>query len=237
MSALPEQDRPRTKEEAKASFDDMRRRLQGVTVSNEEHDRWQERQDAERCEHATKMASFPQRHLANAKDLRHEPEWTDARARLTKRIGTGFMVALLGNVGTGKTQLAVCIGLEAIRRKITVRYTTGPGLMIEIQKARSFSAKTTFAGLTYALINTGLLIVDEVGRTSMGDADSCILYHVIDERYQRRRDTLFVGNVTSDDFEQRLGPSVASRIVEAGGVIELSCRSFREPMDEEGEDA
>jgi DNA replication protein DnaC len=69
-------------------------------------------------------------------------------------------VLLLGNSGTGKTHLALALGLAACQRGYRVRFTTAAALVSELIEARDEKHLLRFQE---QLAGHKLLIVDELG--------------------------------------------------------------------------
>ena len=77
-------------------------------------------------------------------------------------------------------------------------------------------------------ISPQLLIIDEAhdrGDTAWEDR---VLSYLIDKRYGDLRDTLIVSNQKPDEFKKSIGPSIYSRLIETGGIIECIWPSFRQ---------
>ena len=64
---------------------------------------------------------------------------------------------------------------------------------------------------------TDLLILDEVGVQFGSDTEKLILFDVLNERYEKRRPTLVLSNLSLPDVEQYLGERIFDRLREDGG--------------------
>jgi DNA replication protein DnaC len=83
-------------------------------------------------------------------------------------------------------------------------------------------------GLLRDLQSVGLLVIDEIQERAETKYEETALVYLIDQRYANMRPTLLIGNIKHEDFTARIGPSIASRIRETGGVIEFTGPSFRD---------
>ena len=79
-------------------------------------------------------------------------------------------VLALGNSGTGKTHLALALGLAACQKGYRVRFTTAAALVNELLEARDDKRLLRFQK---QLAKQDLLIVDELGYRYRRPAPSC----------------------------------------------------------------
>ncbi len=62
-----------------------------------------------------------------------------------------------------------------------------------------------------------LLILDEVGVQFGSDTEKLILFDVLNERYERRRPTILMTNLTLEEVADFLGDRIIDRLREDGG--------------------
>lgn len=86
-----------------------------------------------------------------------------------------------------------------------------------------------------AFVAIRLLVIDEVGVRGEKPFEDRMLTTLIDERYDRKRDTVLISNQTAADFRAVLGESIVDRLRETGGIIECNWRSFRGRLVETAE--
>lgn len=141
-------------------------------------------------------------------------------------MGTGFIVALLGGRGVGKTQMAVAACREQAEREKSFLYCTAMDIFLDIKD--SFRKGGSERDALKTFIRPALLVIDEVQERGETPWEDRLLTHIIDKRYATERDTLLISNQTKDAFIESIGPSVASRITEAGGIAVFDWASFRE---------
>lgn len=139
---------------------------------------------------------------------------TDAH-RLVQRKLT-FLV-LLANNGTGKTTLASAIGNSFVDSGKKAVYCK------EAQLMRSFrstfrSDDITESALYSTLADCDFLCIDEIAKSGLTEYGLSTMQDLIDDRYRSKRQTVLVSNLVPDQFFNRLGESVRSRIFEDGAV-------------------
>ncbi len=200
-------------------------------LSDSELDR--EREAEERARNIEKSrvlwseAKVPARHGDFLKTLPTSGPWADANTELMNLIGSGFICVLLGNRGTGKTQMAVKAIHESCRLQRPASYVKAMQIFLDIRD--SFGTERSEKASVARYTAPSLLVIDameERGETSFEDR---ILNHIIDVRYDSLKDTILVTNQTPDAFSQSAGPSIVSRIHETGKRIECNWPSFRSP--------
>ena len=184
-------------------------------------------------------ANCPKRHTLNLSKLAlapdDNPDWHNTRNLLTERGGDGFLVALLGKRGTGKTQLAASVILDACQQGRSCRYVKRLDLGRLIR--RTFGAPSTTRGKTVPseadvvdeLVAYDLLVIDEVHQVGDSDFDRTLLTNLLDRRYDEMKDTILISNEDRSAFAETVGSSVVSRLHEAGEAIVCDWPSYRMP--------
>ena len=146
---------------------------------------------------------------------------------LEKNSEAARTLIMTGTVGTGKTHLAIAtvrrlIELEAMRG----RYTSVMKMITHIRSAygTGFSSEKIMA----EYVNTGLLVLDEVGVQFGTDAEKLLIYEVMNGRYERENPTIIISNLPASDLEGYLGDRVIDRLREDGGfVVPMEWQSWR----------
>lgn len=169
-------------------------------------------------------ARIPARH-AN-RQLSDLPEWNSTLEGVRAKLGTGFLIALLGIRGAGKTQLAV----EAIRSRVEAgrdgRYVKAMDLIIRFREAFRKDGPSEKTVLE-EFLNPDILVVDAMEERGETQFEDRMISHLIDLRYDAMLDTLLISNQTKDAFAKSVGNSAVSRIIETGTTIECAWESFR----------
>ena len=151
--------------------------------------------------------------------------WLKLEARLKARAGSGFIIALCGPRGTGKSQLAGSLARFCASEGRSVIYKTAMGIFLEIKA--TFGGKGDTEAILSGLAAPKLLIIDEAQERAETAWEDQLLGHLIDRRYGAMRDTLLISNQTKDEFKESIGASVSSRIVETGGIAVCDWPSYR----------
>src|SRR5579871_560186 len=105
---------------------------------------------------------------------------------------------LIGSPGTGKTHLAIALGLAACRQGKRVRFTTAAALVTRLEEAqKQYQLDRVLAQLD----RTDLLICDELGYLSFSRAGAELLFQVFADRYERKS-LLVTSNLAFSDWGQ-----------------------------------
>lgn len=144
-----------------------------------------------------------------------------------QRKGRGAI--FVGNVGTGKTHLAVGIGLQVMHTHgASVLFTTVARAVRRIKDTWAKRSGETEGEAIAAMVFPDLLILDEVGVQFGSDFEKNLLFDVLNERYEKRKPTLFLSNLSIDDVAAFLGERVMDRLREDGGdVLPFQWESYR----------
>lgn len=134
-------------------------------------------------------------------------------------VQTGRSAVFLGLPGTGKTHLACGIGLQLIRNNRSVLFTSVLRAIRRIKETWSKAADETETEAVHALVRPHLLILDEVGVQFGSETEKMILFDVLNERYEHRRPTILISNLTLPEVKAYLGERVFDRLREDGGEV------------------
>ena len=88
-----------------------------------------------------------------------------------------------GPIGTGKTHLAIALGVEATKQKRRVLFTRAADLVRQLIEARDARELTR---LQQRLLRVDVLIVDELGFVPFDRVGGELLFNLITDRYERR---------------------------------------------------
>lgn len=153
--------------------------------------------------------------------------WSDAQRSLLNILGTGLFVGLVGGRGTGKTQLAVELMRETTERQKSALFCSAMQFFIEVKATYGEGSKTREGAVIQKYQFTSLLVIDEMGKRGNSDWENNLLFELINRRYNDRMDTILIDNRTKAEFIETIGPSLASRMNECGGIVECNWESFR----------
>ena len=137
-------------------------------------------------------------------------------------------LVLYGDVGCGKTHLAIAIGTLACRRGIPVRFFTASGLIMRLRKAKT---DNRLDQELKAIGKADLLIIDELGYLPIDIDGARLLFQIIADSYERRS-IIFTSNLEfgrwGDVFgDGDMAAAVIDRIVHHGRIIRFHGESYR----------
>jgi DNA replication protein DnaC len=137
-------------------------------------------------------------------------------------------VLLLGNSGTGKTHVALALGLAACQRGHRVRFTTTAALVHELMEARDEKRLLRFQK---QLASYELLIVDELGFVPLSKTGAELLFEVFSQRYERSS-TLVTSNLPFQEWTEILGSerltgALLDRLTHHVHILEMNGESYR----------
>lgn len=110
-------------------------------------------------------------------------------------------VIIAGPIGTGKTHLAIALGVEAASRRHRVLFVRAADLVRDLLEARD---ALELGRLHRRIQRAALLIVDELGFVPFHRAGGELLFNLLSDRYQRRS-TIVTTNLAFSEWVQVLG--------------------------------
>ena len=137
-------------------------------------------------------------------------------------------IIALGNSGTGKTHVALGLGLAACQKGLSVGFTTAAALVHELMEARDDKQLLRFQK---RLAGVKLLIIDELGFVPLSKTGAELLFEVFSQRYERGS-TLVTSNLPFDEWtevfgSERLTGALLDRLTHHVHILEMNGESFR----------
>ena len=137
-------------------------------------------------------------------------------------------VIAVGNSGTGKTYIALGLGLAACQRGMSVGFTTAAALVHELMEARD---ERRLLNLPRQMSRLGLLIIDELGFVPLSQTGAELLFEVFSQRYDRGS-ILFTTNLPFDEWtevfgSERLTGALLDRLTHHVDILEMNGDSYR----------
>ena len=137
-------------------------------------------------------------------------------------------VIALGNSGTGKSHLALALGLAACQRGFAVGFTTAVALVNQLLEARD---EKRLLRLQTQLAGHKLLIVDELGYVPLSPTGAELLFEVFSQRYERGS-TIVTSNLPFEDWtsvfgSERLTGALLDRLTHHVNILEMNGDSYR----------
>lgn len=134
-------------------------------------------------------------------------------------VKSGRSAMFVGRPGTGKTHLAVGIGMRLLAQRRPVMFVTVMRALRRIKDSWGKGSEVTESQVIESLIYPDLLILDEVGVQTGSEFERNALFDVLNERYERRKPVLLLSNMARDDLKQYLGDRVLDRLREDDGAL------------------
>ncbi len=143
-------------------------------------------------------------------------------------IDQHFNACLIGNAGTGKTHLAISLGLAACRRGKRVRFFAAAHLVNQLEEAQKQYQLDRFLA---RLDKADLLICDELGYLSFSRTGAELLFQVFADRYERAS-TLVTSNLPFGEWAQvfqgeRMTAALLDRLTHRCHIFEMNGPSYR----------
>ena len=137
-------------------------------------------------------------------------------------------VIAIGNSGTGKTHIALALGLAACQRGLTVGFTTAAALVNELMEARD---ETRLLNFQKRLSRLKLLIIDELGFVPLSRTGAELLFEVFSQRYERGS-VMVTTNLPFDEWtevfgSERLTGALLDRLTHHVHILEMNGESYR----------
>jgi len=171
-------------------------------------------------------SKVPKRQLANL-DLDRSGAWGQKHQKIGSMLGTGFIVALIGHRGNGKTQMAVELIRRCAQDGKRSLYATATEFFMDIKATYRQDAKESERNVIQRYGQPALLVLDEIGKRGETDWEDRLLFELVDRRYRDVKDTLLLSNQEGAQFEAAVGAAITSRLNETGGIVECDWESFR----------
>src|SRR3981081_638079 len=130
---------------------------------------------------------------------------------------------LAGPIGTGKTHLAIALGVEATKQKRRVLFTRAADLVRHLLEARAPRALTR---LQQRLLRVDVLIVDELGFVPFDRVGGELLFNLLADRYERRA-TVVTSNLAFAEWvtvfagDEKLTTALLDRLAHHATVLTM----------------
>ena len=137
-------------------------------------------------------------------------------------------IIAIGNSGTGKTHMALGLGLAACQRGLSVGFTTAAALVNELMEARDDRRLLNFQK---RLSRLNLLIIDELGFVPLSKTGAELLFEIFSQRYERGS-VLVTTNLPFDEWtdvfgSERLTGALLDRLTHHVHILAMNGESYR----------
>ncbi|HTP77161.1 MAG TPA: IS21-like element helper ATPase IstB [Rhizomicrobium sp.] len=137
-------------------------------------------------------------------------------------------IIAVGNSGTGKTHIALGLGLAACQKGLSVGFVTAAALVHELIEARD---EKRLLRLQRQLAMHKLLIIDELGYVPLSQTGAELLFEVFSQRYERGA-MIVTSNLPFDEWtsvfgSERLTGALLDRLTHHVHILEMNGESYR----------
>jgi DNA replication protein DnaC len=137
-------------------------------------------------------------------------------------------VIALGNSGTGKSHVALGLGLAACQRGFSVVFTTAAQLVHQLMEARD---EKRLLRLQRELQAAKLLIIDELGYVPLSPTGAELLFEVFSQRYEHGS-TIVTSNLPFEEWtavlgSERLTGALLDRLTHHVHILAMNGVSYR----------
>lgn len=172
--------------------------------------------------------SFKPEHPSQAEAARFAMQFTQEYPAVDRGL------LIMGNVGVGKTHLAVSILKGLTERGFSCLFYEFGALLKEIQDSYNSNTHTSELGVLAPVLNAEILVLDELGASKPTDWVKDTMAHIINTRYNDNKFTIFTTNYLDtrptdreETLEDRIGVRLRSRLYEMCRTVEVSGNDFR----------
>jgi DNA replication protein DnaC len=137
-------------------------------------------------------------------------------------------IIALGNSGTGKSHVALGLGLAACQRGFSVVFTTAAQLVHQLMEARD---EKRLLRLQRELHAARLLIIDELGYVPLSPTGAELLFEVFSQRYEHGS-TIVTSNLPFEEWtavlgSERLTGALLDRLTHHVHILTMNGESYR----------
>ena len=178
-----------------------------------------------------KQANFPQAKELDGYDwstANFPDDWGRRDLLTLDFIERAEDMVLYGDVGCGKTHLAIAIGRQACRQAVPVGFFTASGLIMRLRKAKQTDRLDKELA---AIGRTPLLVIDELGYVPIDEDGSRLLFQVVTNAYETQS-IIYTTNIEFSGWGRIFGdPNMAAAIIDRtvhhGRMIRFEGESWR----------
>lgn len=178
-----------------------------------------------------RTAALPYHKTLEDFDFSFQPSVDEKRIRefaTLRFLGHQKNLIFLGPPGVGKTHLAVAIGLEAIKKRHRVYFTTAHDMVQTLEEAHQ---RNQIQKKLKAYTKPDLLIIDEIGYRRMDETAAHFFFQIISGRYEKGA-VILTSNKSYGSWGDIFGDSVLAtaildRLLHHSETVNIKGESYR----------
>ena len=147
---------------------------------------------------------------------------------LEEHLDAGRGLWLFGDVGTGKTTLAMLVAKSALEAGRSVAIYSLPRLLNEIRRTYDEGSDSSYVDLLDRLAEVDLLHVDDLGAEKSSPWVLEQLYAIVNARYEGERSMVITTNLDRPALVDQITERTVSRLEEMCDVIPLHGADHRQ---------
>ena len=124
---------------------------------------------------------------------------------------------LFGDVGTGKTSLAMLVAKAADKAGRSIAVYSVPQLLATIRRTYESNSEDSYDALMRRLTGVDLLLLDDLGAERQTEWVLEQLYSIVNTRYEDQRSVVVTTNLQPDALGDQVGLRTVSRLIEMCG--------------------
>ncbi|QSZ26439.1 ATP-binding protein [Aceticella autotrophica] len=188
-------------------------------------------------ENRIRLANFPYKKYIEDLKIEYLPDDANRKLKVLSSlefIKNGQNVILAGNPGTGKTHIAIGLGIKACLAGLRVLFTTIPTLINQLKESRSEKTLQTFEN---KFAKYDLVIADELGYISFDKEGSELLFTNLSLR-AGRKSTIITTNLSFERWAEIfqdpvMTAAMVDRLTHKAYLVNMNGNSYRLKETEE----
>ena len=143
-------------------------------------------------------------------------------------VGHQENIIAIGNFGTGKTHIAIGLGMAACQKGLSVGFITATSLMHELLEARD---EQRLIRLQRRLAGYKVLIIDDLAYVPLSTAGAELLFDVVSQRYERGS-TIITSDLPFEEWikifgTKQLTGALLDRLTHHVHILDMQGDSYR----------